>query len=246
MKDVGVLFLAGGFGTRIAKFYPNTPKALLEINDDKRLLDFLIDKVRNELLNSRINLISNEKYYSSFNGLGINVVNNKVTSNEERLGSIGDILYFLDQEKPESDLVVIGTDNYFEEDLSKIVGGENVKIMAYDCGDLELARKYGTVILNEEGNVLEFDEKPVIARTSLVSTMIYYIPESKLDLFNKFRDDNPDLLDRAGNFLMYLNSLGETIEVLVTKKNWFDIGSIEELDRLRETVGEKQLIKEMR
>ena len=84
---------AAGFGTRLKEISSNTPKALLKIKN-KTILDFLIEKIIEVPEINEIKIVTNAKFYSNFlewkrsskYNLLINIINNGIIKNEDRLG----------------------------------------------------------------------------------------------------------------------------------------------------------------
>ncbi len=87
------------------------------------------------------------------------------TSNEDRLGAIGDMLFVVEQAELDDDLLVIAGDNLFEFELADLVAFWSAKgvasaVAVRDVGSLELASHYGVVDLADDGRMLSFVEKP--------------------------------------------------------------------------------------
>ena len=80
------------------------------------------------------------------------------TSNEDRLGAIGDMLFVIEQAELDDDLLVIAGDNLFEFSLADFVAfwrskGVASAVAVRDVGSLELASQYGIVELDDDGRV---------------------------------------------------------------------------------------------
>ena len=72
----------------------------------------------------------------------------EVYSDEEKLGAIGSLDHWIKKKNINEDLLLFGSDNYFEFDLSRFIAafnGNNVLIAVYDVGDLSKATRYGVV-----------------------------------------------------------------------------------------------------
>ncbi len=235
-----VLLLAGGFGTRIEKYHSNTPKALLKITKNETILDILIEKVKQVPNLEEIHIVSNNKYFSHFEknlrDKKIIIHNNGVNENSKRLGTIGDIIFFLDRYdiNKGNDLLIVLTDNLFEENLNNFFDlnkdGE-IEIMTYDCKSLDYAKKMGTVI-TKNNYVDFFEEKPNKPKTTVVSTGIYFFPNKKIDIIRKYVKNNPERLDCSGYAFEWIEK-EEKILVYTTNKKWFDVGDINALEKAR-------------
>ncbi|MCX7661746.1 MAG: sugar phosphate nucleotidyltransferase, partial [Candidatus Omnitrophica bacterium] len=60
------LILCAGFGTRLYPLTKNLPKPLLKLNDNKTVLDCIIDKLINRKNIKEIIVISNRKFITLF------------------------------------------------------------------------------------------------------------------------------------------------------------------------------------
>ena len=126
------------------------------------------------------------------------VVNDGTTSNDDRLGAIGDIGFVVEQRGIDDDLVVVAGDNLFAEDVSGFARyGREVEapvIAVHDIGDLSLMHEYNQIEIDAEGRIVFFEEKPAQARTTLAGVALYYYPASALPLVRQYLDEgnNPD------------------------------------------------------
>ena len=102
---------------------------------------------------------------------GVRIVNDGTTSNDDRLGAIGDIGFVLDRTGLDDDLVVVAGDNLFAEDMSgfSAYGSEvDAPVLAvHDVGDLDRMREYNQVAVDDQGRITFFEEKPEDARSTL-------------------------------------------------------------------------------
>ena len=124
-----VLVLAAGYGTRLYALIKDKPKALLEVHGQS-LLGHILNKIKEIKDIKNIILITNEKFYTTFEQwqstfknfpYPITIVNDGSTSAEDRLGSIGDIQFALEKNLVDQDLLVIGSDNLFDYSLNEYI-----------------------------------------------------------------------------------------------------------------------------
>ena len=117
-----VLILAAGYGTRLYALGKNTPKALLKINK-RPLLNYILDRIKDIDGLNEVVVVTNDKFYSIFQEWAkkqtafprdIRIVNDGTKTPEDRLGSIGDIQFALDQVEMNDDVLVVGGDNLFD------------------------------------------------------------------------------------------------------------------------------------
>lgn len=232
-----VLVLAAGYGTRLKKITKDKPKPLLEVNG-KPLLNYILDTLRNLEGLSEIIVVSNDKFYSDFCewqkslalSVPISIVNDGTTSPDNRLGSIGDIQFGIDEKKVKEDLLVVGGDNLFDFNLGEFIAfarrqPDSVSIGAYDIEEIKQASKFGVLSLDAEGVITSFEEKPEHPKSSLVAMCFYYLPQNTLGLISKYLKET-NKADRAGDYIKWLCQHGNVYGFTFTGK-WFDIGSVE-------------------
>ena len=118
------IILCAGYATRLYPLTLDKPKALLPIHD-RALLDYTIDKLPENI--KEIIIVSNDKYYENFlswatkYGNRMKVLNDETTSNETRLGGIGDLWFAIEKEKVDDDILVLCGDNLFDFDLADFI-----------------------------------------------------------------------------------------------------------------------------
>ena len=233
------VILAAGYGTRLGELTRNKAKPLLPIGR-KTIIGHIVEKLLNHNID-QIFVVTNNKFYSSFvewkesfEYQNIKIINDGTNSNEERLGPIGDMNFAIQQENIDDDLLVIGGDNLFEDNLLFLMNHFNEKgstILLNDIRCLEKAKLYGIVTLNETNRITKFTEKPENPESTLASTLIYTIKREHLYLINKAL--NEGFADRAGDFIKYLAER-ENVFGIPLSGNWFDIGSLESLREAEE------------
>ena len=111
-----VLILAAGYGTRLYPLVKNTPKPLLLVAG-KPILNHLLDKLKHFDELKEIIVVTNNKFYSHFEqwskegtdiSVPIKIINDGTNSPDDRLGSVGDIHFVLQNYSVEDDLLVVG------------------------------------------------------------------------------------------------------------------------------------------
>ena len=112
-------------------------------------------------------------------------------------------------------------------------------IAVYDVGDPELAKRYGVVVL-EGDKVVSFEEKPLVARSTLVSTGVYVFPNKIMELIDEYLQNGNK--DSPGYFLQWLLGKGKEIRAYRFSDYWYDIGSADSyLEALKTLLNESHV-----
>lgn len=228
------LLLAAGYATRLYPLTLDRPKALLPVGG-RPMIEWLLDSL--EPIGFDVTyLVTNSRFAPQFRdwaaGREVTVVDDGTTTEENRLGAIGDIGFVLDREGIDDDLVVAAGDNLFSEQLTGF-GDYALERAApvlalYDVGDLELIKQYNAVELDGDGRITYFQEKPERPRSTLTGIGLYHYPRQTLPLVRRYLEEgrNPD---QPGRLVQWLYP-----QLAVYTWNvpglWFDIGSKEQLE----------------
>jgi glucose-1-phosphate thymidylyltransferase len=174
----------------------------------------------------------------------VQVHDDGTTSNDDKLGAIGDMQFVIDRAGIDDDLLVIAGDNLFEFRLADFVafwrghpGGSAVAVR--DVGSLELASRYGVIELDADGRVHSFVEKPADPQSSLAATATYAYAREHVRLIRPYLDAEHGS-DEPGRFLGWLQR-HEPVYGWLFDESWHDIGNYEQLleadNRLRAAAG---------
>ncbi len=237
MIKIYAIVLAAGYATRLHPLTEDTPKPLLKVAGNP-IMEHIIHKFENLNVN-KIYIVTNDKFYQNFVDwlhnfdakTPIEVVNDGTKSNEDRLGAMGDIHFVIKNKDIKEDMVVIAGDNLFELSLQEVANIFNKRkknlIVLHDVKDKELARHYGVVEV-KDNVIIDFEEKPVSPKSTLVSTGIYMFPKKTIGLIEKYisQGNNPD---KAGDFIKWLHKR-EKVYAYITDKKWYDVGSLEQFE----------------
>jgi len=237
------VILAGGFATRLYPLTLNIPKPLLKLNG-KVILDMIIEKV-NELDVDEIILTVNRKFYEHFiewlnerEYKNIFLKVEEATKEEEKPGAIKALSFLLNDLK-NNDVIVIAGDNLFTDSLKSIykyyLSVDSTTIAIYDINDLNLVKKYSTIISDKKSRIISFEEKPKNPKTTKVGTGIYFFKNEHFQMIRDYIATNKNK-DSPGNFIAWLV---ERVPVYAyeLKGVWLDIGSYETYMKAREIFG---------
>lgn len=233
------LVLAGGYGTRLAAVIKDTPKPLIPVNSHP-LIDYIILSLKGILSLSEVVVVTNNKFYNNFQDwslthqdIRIRVVNDGTNTPEERLGSVGDINFVWKSEKELCDWLIIGGDNLFDQNLKTYMDfayskAPAITIGVYDIHDKTAATKFGVIGLDQNNQVISFEEKPSVPKSSLITMCLYYFPKETLVYLPEYLSQSK-ALDAAGSYIQWL-SQKKNVYGFQFKGKWYDIGSVESLN----------------
>ncbi|MDX6455110.1 MAG: glucose-phosphate thymidylyltransferase [Gaiellaceae bacterium] len=242
------LILAAGYGTRLYPLTQTVAKPLLPLAG-RPMLDYLLDRIREVDEIEVVHVVTNHKFAASFlewaGSRDVQVHDDGTTSEEDRLGAIGDIQFVVDRAGlGNQDLLVVAGDNLFDYSLADFVRwwhgkDEASAVVLYDVGSLELAARYGIVEVDENDRLLSFVEKPEQPRSTLASTAAYVYHREHVPLIRRYLDEG-NVPDQPGRLLEWLVPR-VPVYGYTAGGNWSDIGDAGQLleadNRLRELAG---------
>ncbi len=237
------ILLCAGYATRLSPLTDNFPKPLLEIAPEKPLLDYILEKVNMLDEVDEIAVITNDRYYQHFvtwagkkqNTKPIKVVNDHTTSNDDRLGAIGDINYTIEHLNYDDDLLIIAGDSLFEMDLRDFVAFyHQVKSPVIACkinDDYEALKNFAVVTLDENKKIVNLVEKPAEPPSNLAGYAIYLYPREVIPMIKQYLDEGnkPD----APSYLVEYIYQKTPSYGYVFDEAFYDVGSHESLALVR-------------
>jgi glucose-1-phosphate thymidylyltransferase len=250
---VKAVVLAAGYATRLYPLTETVAKPLLPVGG-RPMIDYLLDRIRAVDEVDGIHVVTNHKFADSFlrwaeaqeaTGLRVDVHDDATTSEQDRLGAIGDIRFVVEQAGlAGSDLLVVAGDNLFDYSVADYVRwwrgkGEASAVALYDVGDLELVKKYSAVELDDDDRLTNFVEKPERPESTLVATATYLFHRAHVPLVERYLDEG-NSPDQPGRFVAWLVPRAPVYGYRF-QGEWRDIGDAEQLleadNRLRERAG---------
>ena len=240
------VILAAGYATRLRPLTDAIPKMLLPLAG-RPMLDYLLDRIREVEEIEEIHLVTNARFAPAFQAWAptdVTVHDDGTTSNEDRLGAIGDIAFTVERAGLEGeDLLVVAGDNLIGYSLPDYVdfwrskGGSAIAV--YEVSDPELLTNYGVVELDEDDRVVGLEEKPAQPRSNMASTAAYLYRADHLQLLPRYLDEgNPP--DAPGNLVAWLYTRVPVYGYRF-RGEWHDIGDLGQLleadNLLRERAG---------
>jgi glucose-1-phosphate thymidylyltransferase len=243
------VILAAGYATRLRPLTDDVPKHLLPVGG-RPMLDWVLDRVHELDDVGEVHLVTNSRFAPAFESWaernGVAVYDDGTTSNEDRLGAVGDLRLAIEKAGLEGDdLVVLAGDNLFDFSLPRFAEWWRSKpqptsaVPLHDVGDLELATQYGIADTDADDRIVRFVEKPSDPTSTLASTLIYLLPPVHVRLVATYLDEGQSP-DNAGSFLGWLAGR-EPVYGYRFEGAWYDIGDRAQLleadNRLRREAG---------
>lgn len=236
------IILAGGYATRLKPLTDNMPKHLLPLGDGV-VLDFLTGPLLK--LPVKYSLVTNSRFAKNFsqwvkeNSYPIRVVDDGTTTNENRLGSIGDMVFALESES--DDLFIVGADSFTDYDFSAMYElYTRVKapvIGVFECNSEFVASQCGVVSIDANNKVTSFVEKPAKPASTLISTLFYMLPASCIPLMKKLVASGKG--DKAGTLIEEILKISP-VYAYVHNGYWFDIGTPQTYDDAKKFVSKQR------
>jgi glucose-1-phosphate thymidylyltransferase len=238
---MNVLILAAGYATRLYPLTLNKAKPLLVVGG-KPIIEWLVDNLVGVSDLETIYIVTNNKFAADFEAWAhayqkrrpeftFKVVNDGSTSDDDKLGAIGDINFVVNHENlSATGLLIAAGDNLFTTPLADFVEhakNTDVTVAAYDVGDIEAIKKYGNVTVDPDGIITRFEEKPKKPEGTLAAIALYYYSPAVLSLLKTYLAAGNNA-DQPGRFVQWLYTR-QPVKTFQIKGQWLDIGSKETL-----------------
>jgi glucose-1-phosphate thymidylyltransferase len=241
------IVLAAGYATRLRPLTDTWAKELLPVGG-RPILDRIVEKIAEVPEVDEVHVVTNARkahwFHEWAKGRDVTIHDDGTTSNDDRLGAVGDILFVVEHAQLDDDLLVIAGDNLFSFALPSLTAfwrtkGTASAVAVRDVGSLELAKSYGVVDLDDDGRIRSFVEKPADPTSSLAATATYLYHREHARLIRPYLESEPGA-DQPGRLVEWLQSR-EPVYGWVFDDPWFDIGNLEQLleadNRLRVDAG---------
>lgn len=232
------IVLVAGYASRLYPLTQNKPKALLTLNGTT-LIDFLMKKVEEVKEIDDVILVSNHKFYDQFcdwiktyhGRLKLTVLDDGTTTNEDRLGAIGDTQYAIEKMHIDDEIMLLVSDNYFTFTLKELYDYHKQKnadvLLVSHFDDLEyLGKHFACVTVDENSKITGMVEKPGgIPNTDMGAWASYIYTKDSVKLIKTYLDEGNNK-DAPGNFPAWLYKR-KPIYAYAFKGECYDIGTID-------------------
>jgi len=227
--------LAGGYATRLYPLTRERPKHLLKVGG-RPILELLLERLPLDELDA-VYVVTNAKFADRFREWAASfptevvVIDDGTTTEDDRLGAIGDLQLAIDSEGLDDDLIVAAGDSLFTARLDGFArfGQERdaAAIAVYDVGDLESMKRLSSIGVDSDARLVTFEEKPDNPESTLAGIALYFYPRAILPFVGQYlaEGNNPD---QPGRLIGWLYQRTPVYAWRVPGQ-WFDIGTPETL-----------------
>jgi glucose-1-phosphate thymidylyltransferase len=230
------IVIAAGYATRLGELTKDFPKPLLKIGDNTILGRLLDDIDPIAAINEHI-IITNHRFAPIFEKWTkeqhytkpVTILDDGTSSNETRLGAVGDLLFAIEHLALKEDILVAAADNllffHFQDfvDFAKEKGTSC--IMYHEQPSIEKLQRTGVVVLDENNKVLEMAEKPQVPKTHHAVPPFYLYMQKDFDLIRHCLENGCGN-DAPGNLAHYLVE-HTTMHAWPMNGGRLDIGSLD-------------------
>jgi len=229
------IILAGGYAKRLWPLTFDKPKALLPISGQP-IVNYVVEKLISlDPSMNRIVLSINLRFQSQFEKWlnntaysGIELMPEKSSKEEEKLGAVRALADIVEKIGKE-DVLVLAGDSLFTDKLDGFLNffyEKRASIIAlYNAKSIAEAKRGSTVVISESGRILEFMEKPMYPRTTLVGACVYAFPTGIGKRLKEYLRLGLTT-DEPGRFIEWLHKQ-EPVYGYMLKDYLWDIGTIE-------------------
>lgn len=234
---MNAVLLAAGYGTRICSLFPDTPKALIEVGGRPVIDHLLANLARSGLVDSAL-VVTNELHHDAVRRhltageppLPVRVIGDGTGSEEERLGALGDLQLALRQLGPGGDVLVAATDKLLDFELA-----EPLRFARERAGPVtlcvrmpdprRLAGRHGCAVLDADGRIVDFEEKPERPKSNIASLAVYVLTPAAQGLLDDYLRGGGNR-DAPGHFLSWLTR-ATTVYGCLAEGRAYDVGTPE-------------------
>lgn len=232
LKNVPVVIMAGGKGTRLYPYTKILPKPLIPVNDTP-IIEHIINSFYRYgsrdfhlIVNHKKNMI--KAYFAEMN------TDYSVSYADEELplGTGGGLCLL--KGKIDSTFILTNCDILIQDNLADIykLHREQGNIITMVCSAKNFVIPYGIVDINENGEIMEMKEKPAL---SFLTNTGCYIVEPKVieELQDNIAIGFPDIIEKY-------RKQGERVGVYpISENSWLDMGQMNELKKMEQRLEEQ-------
>jgi len=228
------IVLAGGYAKRLWPLTLNKPKVLLPVAG-KPIIDYIFEKilkinppVRKIIVSTNLRFQPQFEEWLETRGYDdVELVPDSSRSESDKIGAIkalSNIASAINEE-----FLVLAGDNLFPDELNNFVQffkeAQASVVALYHARNIGEAKKSATVILDDNGQIVEFIEKPENPKTTLVGACLYAFP-ARISLSLKEYVARGLPQDEPGKFIEWLHKV-EPVYGFMLNGHLLDVGTLE-------------------
>jgi glucose-1-phosphate thymidylyltransferase len=210
------------------------------------MIEHILERIR-EADPLEAHVVTNAKFAEAFREWApadVTVHDDGTTSEDDRLGAIGDLQFVVERAGIDDDLLVVAGDNLFDYSLADYARwwrskGVASAVALYEHPDCELVKQYGIVEVDADERIVSFVEKPSEPRSNLAATACYLFHREHVKLVATYLDEG-NVPDQPGRFVEWLYRRAPVYGYRFGG-DWLDIGDRDQLleadNRARERAG---------
>ncbi len=247
-KECIAMLLAGGQGSRLRVLTKNVAKPAVPFGGQYRIIDFSLSNCRNSGIDT-VGVLTQYKplFLNSYIGIGstwdLNYQQGGTTILPPFVGEDGGEWYkgtahavyqnldFIEQFQPENVLILSG-DHIYKMDYSQLLNYHKEKNADITIAVIEVpweeAGRFGVMALSEQGEIVEFQEKPEIPESNLASMGVYVFRTDVLKSYLTMdAKDSASQNDFGKNVIPRMLAEGKKMFAYPFCGYWKDVGTIE-------------------
>ena len=210
------LILAAGYATRLYPLTIDNPKALLPVKG-RAILDYITDEIETIDEINEIVVISNHRFFARFlqcrderqkqSTKKITILDDGTSSEEIKLGAIGDMQFAIEALHIDEDIVVIAGDNLFtyrlKDSFDAFIHSGTDMVLAKQIPVLSELQRMAVGILDTNNLIVDMEEKPKNPKSDIAFFATYYYKRDTIPLIKEYLDQG-NTPDAPGNFPAWL------------------------------------------
>jgi len=187
----------------------NRAKPLLPVAG-KPIVGHLVDQLEATGNFDEMLVVCNQRFHTQFvewSDKRVTVLNDGATTDEARLGAVGDLAWALEHRGVHEPILVAAGDNLFRDSLAAFVtdyerNPRNL-ILRYREPDRDKLKRTGVAEIAKDGRLVRLEEKPPNPVTAWACPALYILQADALDELQTFVKEKPGA-DALGSFIAWL------------------------------------------
>ncbi|MBD3249951.1 MAG: NTP transferase domain-containing protein [Candidatus Pacebacteria bacterium] len=257
--SLNAIILAAGFGTRLQQLGKNTAKGLFKNTQGLCLTDLILQALSQEKEIGQIALITNNHFYSQYeqhlqsinqqnqnqtkeNYQPVTLINDQVQTAARRLGSLGDLVFALDElEWWDRAVLVTPSDRTPSNLIKQLIRSYHQHPRAFHTcvaqdSQENIRQTYGCAQLSDQQQIISFQEKPTHPKGNYRAVPYYIYSPEALGELRAYKQSNQNM-DSPGNIIPWLLEREFPVYACINqdRTNSFDLGNLSQLEEFQQS-----------